>query len=183
MSDSKRMESRAENPYHIDLVLAKLGYRFHNTVPRTIDDIVKKDKRFLEAQKQIKFLQRLEKDISGVILYSKLFPYIVIDGGDNAFNEIMAINGLVLSSMRSVGTICDCLNNGHFSDAHVLLRRFRDDLFFYIYLLIGYQCDPSRISPRWISAARRWFSNGRDSFNPYQCIQSLLDASSKAVTA
>ena len=119
MNDDRVIESYAENKYHIDLELSKLGYRFPNTTPRTIDDIAKKNRGFLEAQKQIKFLRRLERDISGVVFYSKPFPNIFIDGGDKAFLEIMAINGIVLSALRSVGTICDCLNTGHFSDAYV----------------------------------------------------------------
>ena len=189
MNDDRRIESHAENKYHIDLELAKLGYRFPNTTPRTIDDIAKKNRGFLEAQKQIKFLRRLERDISGVVLYSKFFPNIVIDGGDKVFIEMMAINGIVLSALRSVGTICDCLNTGHFSDAHVLLRRLRDDLFFYVYLLIGYKCDPVHKSSLWIEAARKWFSNKRDEFEPYKRIQSILganefsDKNSKAMTA
>ena len=58
--------------------LAKLGYRFPNTTPRTIDDIAKKNRGFLEAQKQIKFMRRLERDISGVVLYSKTFPNFLL---------------------------------------------------------------------------------------------------------
>ena len=189
MNDDKRIESNAENIYHIDLVLAKLGYRFPNATQRTIDDIAKRNQGFLEAQKQIKFLRRLERDISGVVLYSKPFPEIVIDGGDKVFTEIIAINGIVLSALRSVGTICDCLNTGHFSDAHVLLRRLRDDLFFYVYLLVGNKCDPLHKSSLWIGAARKWFSNKRDEFEPYKRIQSMLSATvfseknSKAMTS
>lgn len=186
MSGSRRIESKAKNPYHIDLELAKLGYRFPKAAPRTISDIAKKDERFQEAKKQIEFLRRLEKDISGVVLYSKTFPYIAIDGGENVFNEIMAINGNVLSALRSVGTICDCLNTGHFSDAYVLLRRFRDDLFFYIYLLVGSKCDSLHKSSLWTDAAKRWFSNNRSGFYPYQSIQSLLgmpDRSDRAQVA
>lgn len=189
MTDYKRIESNAENIYHIDLALAKLGYRFPNASSKTIDDIAKRNRGFLEAQKQIKFLRRLERDISGVVLYSKPFPEIVIDGGDKVFTEIIAINGIVLSALRSVGTICDCLNTGHFSDAHVLLRRLRDDLFFYIYLLVGNKCDPLHKSSLWIGAARKWFSNKRDEFEPYKRIQSMLSATvfseknSKAMTS
>lgn len=175
MSSNRRMESKSENIYHIDIMLAKLGYRFPNTTLRTIDDIAKKDKRFCEAQKQIKFLRRLERDISGVVLYSKIFPDIVVDGGNNAFSEIVTIKGLVLSALRSVGTICDCLNTGHFSDAHVLLRRLRDDLFFYVYLLIGNRCDPFHRSSLWIDAVKKWFLNDRKNFKPYQRIQSVLE--------
>lgn len=189
MTDYKRIESNAENIYHIDLALAKLGYRFPNASSKTIDDIAKRNRGFLEAQKQIKFLRRLERDISGVVLYSKPFPEIVIDGGDKVFTEIIAINGIVLSALRSVGTICDCLNTGHFSDAHVLLRRLRDDLFLYIYLLVGNKCDPLHKSSLWIGAARKWFSNKRDEFEPYKRIQSMLSATvfseknSKAMTS
>ena len=189
MNDDRVIESHAENKYHIDLELAKLGYRFPNTTPRTIDDIAKKNRGFLEAQKQIKFMRRLERDISGVVLYSKPFPNFFIDGGDKTFVENMTINGIVLSALRSIGTICDCLNTGHFSDAHVLLRRLRDDLFFYVYLLIGYKCDPVHKSSLWIGAARKWFSNKRDEFEPYKRIQSILsatvfsDKNSKAMTA
>ena len=189
MNDDRVIESHAENKYHIDLELAKLGYRFPNTTPRTIDDIAKKNRGFLEAQKQIKFMRRLERDISGVVLYSKPFPNFFIDGGDKTFVENMTINGIVLSALRSIGTICDCLNTGHFSDAHVLLRRLRDDLFFYIYLLVGNKCDPLHKSSLWIGAARKWFSNKRDEFEPYKRIQSMLSATvfseknSKAMTS
>lgn len=99
MSNSRKKESQAENPYHIDLELAKLGYRFPNAALRTINDIAKKNRGFLEVQKQIKFLRRLERDILGVVLYSKSFPNIVIDGGDKVFIEIMAISGIVLSAL------------------------------------------------------------------------------------
>ena len=78
MNDNRVIESHAENKYHIDLEFAKLGYRFPNTTPRTIDDIAKKNRGFLEAQKQIKFLLRLERDISGVVLYSKSFPIFLL---------------------------------------------------------------------------------------------------------
>lgn len=189
MNDDRRIESCVANKYHIDLEFTGLGCKFPNVTHRTIDDIAKKNREFLEAQKQIKFLRRLENDLSGVILYSKVSPNIIIDGGDNAIFEIMSIKGIVLSALRSVGTICDCLNTGHFSDAHVLLRRLRDDLFFYVYLLIGYNCDPSHKSSLWIETARKWFSNRRDEFEPYKRIQSVLcatefsDKNSKYMTA
>ena len=165
---------RIESPFHIDWELARLGCKFPSHDTCTIDDLCRKDRSFLSARQGIRDLQRLEKDLIGVILYSKNFPYVFVEGGNDAFTEMSLINGSVLSAVRSIGTICDCLNKGNFSDAYVLIRRFRDDLFFYVYLLVGSSCDTLHKASFWRMIAEKWFLNDRSGFYPYEKIHRLL---------
>lgn len=165
---------KIESPFHIDWELTRLGYKFSNYDTVTIDDLCRRDRSFSNVRQRIKDLRNLEKALVGVILYSKNFPYVSVEGGNDTFIEMSLINGSVLSAVRSIDTIGDCLNKGRFSDAYVLIRRFRDDLFFYVYLLVGYSCDTLHKSSFWRKIAEKWFLNDRSNFYPYEKIHRLL---------
>ena len=49
---------------------------------------------------------------------------------------VFSINGVLMSAERTLESIEICCTLGNFSDANILLRRYRDDLFFYLYIII-----------------------------------------------
>lgn len=55
---------------------------------------------------------------------------------------IFSINLILDSTVRSLYSILLCCEYGHFTDVTILIRKYRDDLFFYLYLVsVGNSCD------------------------------------------
>jgi broad-specificity NMP kinase len=46
-------------------------------------------------------------------------------------------NGILMSVEQTLGSLEACCRLGNFSDAHILLRKCRDDLFFYLYIAVA----------------------------------------------
>lgn len=57
-------------------------------------------------------------------------------------STIFSINLILDSTVRSLYSILLCSEYGHFTDVTILIRKYRDDLFFYLYLVsVGNSCD------------------------------------------
>jgi hypothetical protein len=83
---------------------------------------------FLEFKKSIEisqaFLSSLSKQISDkpIICYSHTKAYIL----DDIF---------LVSTINTLNSITMCSSYGGFSDANVLIRKYRDDLFLYLFII------------------------------------------------
>ena len=47
-----------------------------------------------------------------------------------------SINGILMSAEQTLESLESCCEKGNFSDSYVLVRKYRDDLFFYLYILL-----------------------------------------------
>ncbi|MEL7646985.1 MAG: hypothetical protein AAGU76_02775 [Sedimentibacter sp.] len=56
----------------------------------------------------------------------------------NSINEITFLNPNIIinSSLRTLYSIYNCCEHANFSDAYCLIRKYRDDLFFYLYIIL-----------------------------------------------
>jgi len=50
--------------------------------------------------------------------------------------QIIFRNGILVSSEQTLGSIHSCCQLGNFADVNILLRKYRDDLFFYLYITV-----------------------------------------------
>ncbi len=51
-------------------------------------------------------------------------------------NKIISPINIIVSAELTVGNVISCCEHGCFSDANILVRKTRDDLFFYLYLML-----------------------------------------------
>lgn len=56
--------------------------------------------------------------------------YIVLEG------HVFSLQAVLTSCELTVGSIVSCCEFGCIADANTLLRKYRDDLFFYLYILV-----------------------------------------------
>lgn len=77
--------------------------------------------------------------------------------------EIFTLQGLITSLEFTAGSIISCCESGCLADANTLLRKYKDDLFFYLYL-VAYDSDckiaePSRRTRKMEANIQRWMRN------------------------
>ena len=53
------------------------------------------------------------------------------------FETTCNVNDILISAEQTLESIVSCCSLGNFSDAYVLLRKYRDDLFFHLYILLA----------------------------------------------
>lgn len=51
-------------------------------------------------------------------------------------NYNFSLQTILTSAQLTIGSIISCCNNGYIADANLLLRKYRDDMFFYLYIII-----------------------------------------------
>jgi hypothetical protein len=83
---------------------------------------------------------RFEKDINEIIEFFELLSELIFENG--YVMSYLSINGnftlgteLLDSSIKTLKNAKYCCSNGSFSDANILIRKFRDDLTLFLYLL------------------------------------------------
>lgn len=85
----------------------------------------------------------------GYLSFGRDFTFIRLD-------KIIQTNLILDSTTRTLESIKMCCENTNFADAYILLRKFRDDLFYYLFVLtISKDIDLSKIS-------------GKDNFNKHE---------------
>lgn len=88
--------------------------------------VVKKNKL---CQKAIGSLRKLENLVSDFSFLSFGRDFIFVK------NKSISLQRISTSLELTMGSIVSCCENGCIADANVLLRKYRDDLFFYLYIL------------------------------------------------
>lgn len=83
-----------------------------------------------DYHKAIKEIQSIEHflDMYGYLSFGR--DYIQCD------NHVVSLQTLLTSAELTVGSIITCCESGCFADANTLLRKYRDDLLFYLYLIV-----------------------------------------------
>ena len=99
------------------------------------DDSLRNDiQRFLVGKDKYKILISELKSIERLISDFKLLSF----GKDylKFNNHIFSLQKILLSIEFTIGNVIACCDVGCIADANTLARKFRDDLFFYMYILV-----------------------------------------------
>lgn len=98
-----------------------------------------KEKSKYEVSNDVRFEVMLN-EIKSTYEFLEYFDYLQSDKNilhTRSFKIIMP-SGILRSALRTLLSIRLCCDHGNFSDANILLRKYRDDLFFYLYVVLGY---------------------------------------------
>lgn len=87
-----------------------------------------KDENILKLIQEMKMIQKTINNFFH-LSFDRTFLHIRNNGPFNPGNILYA-------STYTIESIVSCLQNANFSDAYVLLRKYRDDLFFYVYMIL-----------------------------------------------
>lgn len=127
-----------------------------------------------DCQKSIDKLKQLEKFLSNMGFLSFGRDYIVCN------KTIFSLQIVITSLELTMGSIISCCENACIADANTLMRKYRDDLFFYLYILmydsllkLGNTTEASKKMERMIT---HWSRNELKNFNIGQVLQGIENA-------
>lgn len=83
-----------------------------------------------EYCKAIDKLKEIEKFIEEYGFLSSGRDYIL------CVNRVFSLQKILISAELTIGSIISCCEHYCISDANILLRKYRDDMFFYLYLVV-----------------------------------------------
>lgn len=133
-----------------------------------------------ECQKTIAEMRAVEKFLSdfGFLSFGRDFVFC----GKYTFSLQMISNAFELTA----GSIISCCESGCMADAYSLLRKYRDDLFFYLYILVYDSCNKldnkSPAVAQMETNIERWIKNDLDDLHIGTVLQAI-GQSSQARTA
>ena len=81
--------------------------------------------------------------------------------------KCFSLQNIIVSLELTAGSIASCVENAVFADAAILLRKYRDDLFFYLYISL-YNRQQKQGMPSAEKMARnisKWLNNGLKNFD------------------
>lgn len=90
-----------------------------------------------QYQQYIVELHAVEKLVSDLGFLTFGRDYIVCG------NRVISLQSIIVSAELTAGTIINCCECACIADAHTLLRKYRDDLFFYLYLVLFSEAEKS----------------------------------------
>lgn len=104
---------------------------YNQTVYQENSGFVEKDS---ECQKAINELKDIEEFLGdfGFLTFGRDFVFGV--SGQNAI--LFSLNNIMTSLELTMGNMIACCKSGCIADANTLLRKYRDDLFFYLYISV-----------------------------------------------
>lgn len=124
-------------------------------------------KKFL--QENINYISLLEQ-VKNTHSFMSSFSFLQF-GRDTVITKasiILSPSGILDSTVRTLHSILICSEYGHFADVMTLVRKYRDDLFFYLYLIsVGKSCDLlNNISPsKHEQNIKKWQANALSDLN------------------
>ena len=132
--------------------------------------IVKND----ECKRIITELEKLEIFLDDMTLLSFGRDYILC--GTRTFSLHMVLNSLELT----MGNIISCCENASIADANSLLRKYRDDIFFYLYVLV-YDSNlkrdiTSQVCKEMALKITDWINNELKNFNINQVLKAIANS-------
>ena len=74
---------------------------------------------------------------------------------------VFSANSILMAVEQTMGSIDSCCRLGNFADANVLLRKYRDDLFFYLYITVATKSS-SQPDEKAIQNIEKWTINSLD---------------------
>lgn len=91
-------------------------------------------------------------------------------GRDNIFikNYFFSLQSIIMSSELTIGSIIECCRASCIADANTLLRKYRDDLFFYLYIIVliaNKKIDVVKNTKEMEVNIEKWLQNGLNNLN------------------
>ena len=113
-----------------------------------------------ECQKAIGKMHDVEKFLSDFGLLSFGRDFVLCD------KYMFSLQRISTSSELTAGSIISCCESGCMADAYSLLRKYRDDLFFYLYIVVYDSCSKldgkSPVVEQMKANIERWINNDLD---------------------
>lgn len=107
-----------------------------------------------EYCKAIDELKEIEKFISEYGFLSSGRDYIL------CVNRVFSLQKILISAELTIGSIISCCEHYCVSDANLLLRKYRDDMFFYLYLVLyDSECKSGNDTYRIEDNIEKWLNN------------------------
>lgn len=119
-------------------------------------------------------LKRLEKFLSriGFLFFGRDFIF--------CNNKVFSLQIISTSLELTMGSIISCCENGCIADANSLLRKYRDDMFFYLYLLVydsEYKMEHEASSnQKREETISQWMENNLRNFQITQLLKSIANS-------
>jgi len=128
-----------------------------------------------ECQQAINELRRIEKFLGdlGFLTYGRDLVF-------GTFNQNMfcfSLNNLMTSLELTMGSVIACCESACIADANTLLRKYRDDLFFYLYISVYNRLDADSEKAKSMAAQiRKWLNNDLTDFQIGQVLKAVAAA-------
>ena len=92
--------------------------------------------------------------------------------------RIIYTNQILLSAIQTIQSMILCVEYGNIADVHILMRKLRDDLFFYLYITAA--CNNDLLNTHDLSEQEKyindWTQNSLSQLTIKQVIQSIIDS-------
>ena len=128
-----------------------------------------------KCQKAIQGLHRIEEFLNefGFLSFGRDFVL--------CRRQVISLQIISTSCELTVGSIIHCCESACLADAYSLLRKYRDDLFFYLYIVVFDTCkrqnDKSPAVAQMESNIERWTNNGLDDLHIGTILQAIAQSS------
>lgn len=125
-----------------------------------------------ECQKIINNLRGIEKFLGdfGLLTFGRDFVFGVSDQSPIFFS----LNNVMTSLELTIGNVIACCESACIADANTLLRKYRDDLFFYLYISVYNNLDTdSKEAKSMASQITRWLNNDLADFQIGQVLKAI----------
>lgn len=141
------------------------------SIRRLNRDSIKKD---VDCQKNIDDLRQIEKFIMDMVFLSFGRDFIFSNSG------IFSLHSVMTSLELTMGSIISCCENGCIADANSLLRKYRDDMFFYLYILVYNsnlnRFDKSSTNDKMESKISAWIKNELKDLKISEVLKSIANS-------
>ncbi len=138
------------------------------------NNIRKKNYAFISSDANF---SRVINELDDITLFLDKYGYLTF-GRDFVFCKKygFSLQSIILSAEYTMGSIADCCRVACIADANTLLRKYRDDLFFYIYILIydkNRRVDEPNEKDIIESNVEKWLQNGLRNLNISEVLKSI----------
>ena len=134
---------------------------------------VEKDSACQQILNKIKSLERFIDDFC-VLTFGRDFVIVFSEQGSKSFS----LNNIMVSLELTMGSIFSCCKSASLADAYTLLRKYRDDLFFYLYISVYKDMEmESEKSKSMALHITKWYNNNLSDFKISQILKSISESS------
>lgn len=128
-----------------------------------------------ECQQAINKLREIEKflDEFGFLMFGRDFVFVASEENTIFFS----LSSVMISLELTMGSIIACCESACIADANTLLRKYRDDLFFYLYISVYESLDKcSEKAKTMATKIIRWLNNDLANFHIDQVLKAIASA-------
>lgn len=128
-----------------------------------------------ECQQAINKLREIEKFLEefGFLMFGRDFVFVASEENTIFFS----LSSVMISLELTMGNIIACCESACIADANTLLRKYRDDLFFYLYISVYESLDKcSEKAKTMATKIIRWLNNDLANFHIDQVLKAIASA-------